>query len=437
MKKIKSVFSAALVISMLLALLTSCSIMDMSSALGSGSSNEENKYMTAEDVEKMIDGISQNVTVEGGDNYQINIESQANGNLLAASKALLSVVSITCKFKVTVSYGTSIFGSSQTYTTEKTAAGSGVIYTLDNAKGDAYIITNYHVVYYTGANTKDGISDDIKVYLYGQEYEDYEIPAEYIGGSKNYDIAVLKVTGSNILRESNAMAAEFADSNETSVLDTAIAIGNPEAGGISATVGSVNVDSENITMTGIDGTGTVTLRVLRIDAAVNGGNSGGGLFNDKGKVIGIVNAKMSDSTIDNIGYAIPSNLAKYVADNIIYYDNLDSANDSVYRVLLGVSVGISKAYTEYDTETGKIHKKEDVKIVSVEKGSLAEGKLNIDDIVKSVTVDGVNYEVVRTFNLVDIMLTARQSSTVILHVLRDGALVDVSIDMSGVSLTEY
>ncbi len=436
MKKIKSLVALGLVLVMMAGILTSCSIMNMGSSFGSDDETQED-YMTSEDVERMMAGISQNVSVNGGDTLNINIQSNGNQNLIAASKALLSVVSISCKFKVTVSYGTNLFGQSQTITKDATTDGSGVIYSLDNAKGDAYIITNYHVVYCTGADTKDCISDKIDVFLYGQEYADYAIPATYIGGSKNYDIAVLKVTGSNVLRESNAVAAEFADSNSISVLDTAIAIGNAEAGGISATVGSINVDSENIQIDGIDGTSQITLRVMRTDAAVNSGNSGGGLFNDKGQVIGIVNAKMSANTVDNIGYAIPSNLAKYVAENIIYYDEQNSANDSVQRILLGVNVTVAKAYTEYDTETGKIHKKENVKIASIEAGSLAEGKLAVDDIVTSITIGDKTYDIMRTFNLVDVMLTARQGNTVVLHVVRAGTPIDVAIDLTGAPLTAY
>jgi S1-C subfamily serine protease len=165
--------------------------------------------MTKDEVNKLIAGLEQNVTVNGGNDYNITINSTESKNLLAASKALLSAVSITCTFKITVS---TIFGN--TGVQEKQTAGAGVIYRLDKESGDAYIITNYHVVYLNGANTEDSISDDIKVYLYGQEYEQYAIYADYIGGSKNYDIAVLKVKGSNVLRESNAVAAEFADSND-------------------------------------------------------------------------------------------------------------------------------------------------------------------------------------------------------------------------------
>ncbi len=282
MKKTLKILIPAMLVSVLLCF-SSCSIYD-------SAAQTNQSYMTREEANKLLQGVQENVTVNGGDNYNITINSNENSNLLAAAKGLLSAVSIESNFDITKTYAPSIFGSGGTKKTEEKAYGSGVIYNLDKDLGSAYIITNYHVVYMKGSDTANDVSDEIYVYLYGQEYPEYAISAEFIGGSMNYDIAVLKVTNSDVLRKSKAAAAEFADSNETSILDTAIAIGNPEALGISATVGAVNVDSEYITMTSLDETGYISLRVLRIDTAVNGGNSGGGLYNAAGKIIGIVNA---------------------------------------------------------------------------------------------------------------------------------------------------
>ena len=432
MKKALRISAVALIVLLATVLTTSCSILDYQGVLGSGVGGD--KYMTREEVEKLLSEIETNVTVEDVNNYDININSDAQGNLLAASKALLSAVSIKCVFNVTYTSG---WPFHQTYTTETASAGSGVIYRLDKARGDAYVITNYHVVYDVDSDTDDGISDDITVYLYGQEYSEYAISAEYVGGSKNYDIAVLRIDGSDVLRRSSAAAAALADSNEVSVLDTAIAIGNPEAEGISATVGVVNVESEELVMSSVDGLGEVKLRVMRIDAAVNGGNSGGGLFNDKGELIGIVNAKMSSSSIDNIGYAIPSNVAKYVTENIIYYDSLDESNDAVYRLMLGINVSITEAYVEYDTETGRVHKRERVAVSQVDKSSAASGVLEVGDVITSITVDGTQYLVTRTFNVIDVMLTARNDSTVVFWVIRDGKTVSVSVDMSDITPEAY
>ena len=72
-------------------------------------------------------------------------------------------------------------------------------------------------------------------------------------------------------------------------------------------------------MTAADNRTEVSFRVMRVDAPVNSGNSGGGLFDGQGKLIGIVNAKIVDEGVENIGYAIPSNVAVSIANNIIDY----------------------------------------------------------------------------------------------------------------------
>lgn len=433
MKGIKKLLAVSLILTAIFAL-SSCSVYDL--AYRTSVSNTPNgNYMTEDDVKGLIEGIEENVTVNAGDNVNITINSTDNKNAHAASKGLLSTVSITSNFTVTTVIPPTLFYPGSTETTQQVSKGSGVIFGIDKEKGDAYIITNYHVVYNKGADTENDISNDIKCYLYGQEYDKYAIRASFIGGSMAYDLAVLKVSKSDVLRESKAVAAELADSNKVSILDTAIAIGNPEGRGISATVGAVNVESEQITMRSLDGAGYISVRVMRIDSAVNGGNSGGGLFDENGKLIGIVNAKVTDSTVDNIGYAIPSNVAKYVAENIIYYDNLDEKNDSVFRLLIGVEVDVTSAGVTYDEATGKILKYEEVVVGRITQGSACDGKLAVGDVIKSVIIDGKTYEITRTFNVIDVMLTARTTSTVVYVIERDGADLEVSIDMSKLTPT--
>ena len=416
-KKILSVF---LVLMLLLSSLTSCIIMD------TDDDDSETKPQPGADGDVTIN-------VDGGPSYEnININSGANKNLLAASKALLSAVSVRCAFEeYEYTWG------SATGTKDTMSAGSGVIYKLDKNKGDAYIITNYHVVYNGNANTSNCISNDINVYLYGMEMmtnggDTYAIPAVYVGGSMNYDIAVLKVTASTVLMESNARAADIADSDDITILDTAIAIGNPGGSGISATVGCVNVDSEEITVQFEEKNGakTVELRVLRTDAAVNSGNSGGGLFNDNGELIGIVNAKDSDELVDNIGYAIPSNVAKAIADNAIHY-----SDGTVKRCLLGITVGVSRYYTVYDTETGKLHKMEEVVISELSSTSGAKGLIEVGDIINHITVDGVKHDVTRIYHVVDSMLYARVGSAVTVNVTRNGVATDISVPITDAMLT--
>lgn len=427
MSKFKRALTAVLCVLVLLSstMLTSCMYMQ----LGQGNKGD---YVTKSELEDMLNNkLIGNVTVNGGDNYDITIEGGEKLNLTLASRALLSAVSVYCTFR-TVSQS----GFGQSTTTESYSAGSGIIYKLDKTTGDAYVITNHHVVYNHEANTANKICDDIKLFLYGMENAAYAIPATYVGGSMQYDIAVLKVSGSRILAESNAAPVSFADSNAVSVLDTAIAVGNPEGDGISATVGYVSVDSEYVLLNFTMPTGQreIELRVMRVDTPVNSGNSGGGLFNSSGELIGIVNAKMIDS--ENIGYAIPSNVVKYVADNILYYCDGKSA-ETPYRCLVGITVTASRSYSSYDIETGKIHKLEDVKVQDVTAGGIADGIVKAGDIIKSISVDGVKYEITRIFQVVDSMLNARVGSVVKVTVLRGGQELELTLNITEKALTAW
>lgn len=417
-KKIKfaSIFAAILIISCLS--MTSCAFI----------AGQEGGLTRAQ-VQQMIEnGMYGDITVNGGDNYNVTINSENTENAVAG-KALLSVVSIDCVFKTNSSSYYPGYGTSK----QKTSSGSGVIYKLDKNMGSAYIITNYHVVYCNQANTSNGISDDISVYLYGQESQEYAIPAKYVGGSMNYDIAVLKVEGSRVLAKSNAMAAQFADSDNVAVLDRAIAVGNPEDLGISATLGYINVDSEYIAMEGADGSTAIQLRVMRMDTAVNSGNSGGGLFDDKGNIIGIVNAKLTNS--ENMSYAIPSNFVKYVAENVLYYCD-GTAEEQVQRCYLGITVVANELYTEYDTDSGKVLRREKISVSAVQDSSLASGVIQIGDIINSITVDGVDYDVTRMYVVTDAMLNARVGSIVTINVTRGGEILNLIITISQNSLVE-
>lgn len=249
--------------------------------------------------------------------------------------------------------------------------------------------------------------------------------ATYVGGSLSYDIAILKITGSTVLMSSIASEARFADSDDVAVLDTVIAIGNAQGSGISATVGYVNVESEYIVMTAADEKTEIQLRVIRTDAAVNPGNSGGGLFNDKGEIVGIVNAKSASDSIDNIGYAIPSNVAKSIADNIIYYCD-GTSKTCVYRCLLGITITSENPKAIYDTETGKIYKSEDVTVYEIT-GTAAKDLLKVGDVIRSITIDGVKRDVTLRHHVIDIMLDARAGSTIVIAFERDGEAMSVTL----------
>jgi len=438
----------------LFALLLAASLLAMSSC-GILLETDEEEYLTKSEVEELLNGrLDGNVTVEGGDNYDITINNTGNQNVTTASKAMLSAVAVRSYFKKNYASG---FGPNASISTREYAlSGSGVIYKLDKENGDAYIITNYHVVYDSSSNTANKISGDIDVFLYGMENTDLKIDATYIGGSAAFDIAVLKVEDSRLLVESNAVAAVVADSNLVTALDTAIAIGAPDALGldasnvtdihllpvdnISATLGYVSVDSEYITTSYLDLYSSIDMRLIRIDTAVNSGNSGGGLFNDRGELIGIVNAKMADTSIDNISYAIPSNIAKYVTDNIIY--NCDGKEgENLLKPIIGITVASSDPRTVLDEESGRIYKEETVSVSKITAGSVAEALFEVGDVLNSVTIDGVKYEITRQFHLIDCMLNARVGSEVIISVTRvvDGeeTKLDKTVEITEDILVKY
>lgn len=372
-------------------------------------------YATKEDLE----AIKQLQNAAPGNEYNITINSAEDSSLVGAAKALLSVVSIECGFEELYSSGWPM-GGPQTTVKDTLYYGSGVIYTLDKAKGDAYIITNYHVVHNSNATSENGISEDIKVYLYGSENQGDGIEATFVGGSANYDIAVLRISGSAALKESIAAAATFANSDKVSVLDTAIAIGNPAGMGISATAGYVSVDSEEIALPVTSGA-YVSMRVMRVDTAVNGGNSGGGLFNAEGNLIGIVNAKISDSSIENIAYAIPSNVAKHLAASI-----LSEESGKPTRCILGIVPTVAASKAVYDEETGKIAIRETVTVSSINEGSVANGKLSVGDVIRALTIDGNKITIERKFQVIENMFAARVGSTVTFDIVRDGVEKQVS-----------
>lgn len=383
--------------------------------------------------EKISDAVSNIIS------NTINIESNKNSTAYAAAKGLRSAVSVYCTFEMT--YGGrnpwNPFPSTQTYY----SAGSGVIYKIDG--GNAFIITNHHVVYDSSSNTNGGVSDKIYVYLYGLESEEYAIPASYVGGSAYYDIAVLYVEDSDVLRRANesgaASAVTVGDSDSVVPGQITIAIGNPSSSGLqglSVTSGIVSVDSEYITMTASDNSGEVSFRVIRTDAAVNGGNSGGGMFNDEGELIGIVNAKIMSSDVENVGYAIPSNVAGAVADNIIDHCFGTDVN-TVMRGVLGITVDVRSLSTSYDEQSGLFSRVEEIGVYELSEGGLGEEILKVNDIIKSITVGGRTVTVTRQHHLIDAMLDVRVGEMVELVVIRDGEEITVSTVIKEECLVAY
>lgn len=331
------------------------------------------------------------------------------------NNCLFSVVSIYANFTKTV-YDWFTGSSQQEYA----SGGAGVIYSLNKTEGSAFIITNFHVVHDASSNATNGISTDIFVLLYGQEYAEYKIPAMFVGGSSTYDIAVLKVQNSEVLKNSNAKAVNIADYNNITVGANCYAIGNPEGEGISITRGIISVDSETIKVSNVE------YRVIRVDCAVNGGNSGGGLFNEYGELIGIVNAKIVDEQIEGIAYAIPVAISIRVAENIIR-DCDSTASSTFKKAVMGLSTILEDTKAVLNSK-GFVEIVETIKVDSTVENSLTYNKLFKDDILVSVIKNGVETQITRHFILSDIVLGCSVGDVITIKVLRDN--VETSVDIT-------
>lgn len=252
------------------------------------------------------------------------IPTESEGRI---SEAVLSVVRISATFKL-------LNGS------EGAGFGAGVIYQLDRPSCNAYILTNFHVIY--NADTQSKFSTHIDVWLYGSENKKEALSAKLLGGAIDKDVAVLEIKGSDvvseedggqhtnkdILEKSAARAITIGNSDELSVGDTVYAIGNPAGYGTSMTRGVLSVAAEYKQMPSLDTTQEqlyefpfrgrmISILEMRVDAAINDGNSGGGLFNANGKYMGTVNAREVANGVVGFGYAIPSNLMVAIANKII------------------------------------------------------------------------------------------------------------------------
>ncbi len=324
----------------------------------------------------------------------------------AASRGLLSTLEVYCGF------GTAGY-----------QLGAGVIYQLNKTTGDAFIITNFHIVY----NEEYGISEEILLLLCG----DVEmITAEYVGGSAQYDVAVLSVKGSERLKTSSAQAVTVANSDTVVPGQPVLAIGNPGGDGTSVTMGVVSMDSEYITMLRADNGQTVELRSIRVDAAVNLGNSGGGLYDMQGRLLGVVNARSADTQTENTGYVIPTNVAVGVAQNIIDHC-YGTDRTCVRRALMGVAVTYSESSLVYDSTTGLAYIRQNVVVNSVNDGIGKDAGVQAGDIITAIRVgDRAPVTLTRYHQVIDEMMWARVGDTVTLTLLRNGTPLTVTLTVT-------
>lgn len=290
-------------------------------------------------------------------------------------------------------------GGTQEYT--QTAAGSGII-----ISEDGYVLTNNHVI--SGA-------DKITVYVNsgdGSEEQSYE--ATLVGSSESNDIAVLKIdaTGLN--------AAAFGDSDQIEVGELAVAIGNPmgQVHG-SVTAGIISAVEQELT---ID---DVTINAIQTDAAINPGNSGGPTFNAAGQVIGINSSIASTATSSDsagsigIGFAIPSNLVKRVADEII-------KDGKVKHVALGVVIKSDTVEADGVTRGGATITKSSATGSAVVSGGPADkAGLKEGDTIVAFNGNAVN----NNYSLLGYVRAAALGDKVTLTIVRDGKTMNVDVTL--------
>lgn len=360
----------------------------------------------------------------------LNIEQADNS--LVINKCLQSSLKIYSEFTQTVT--TSIWPYQTVSNQVAIYSGSGVIYKID--EDYTYIITNYHVIYNSNANADNGsnFARKIYVYLYGSEFEPvatsetdnlgytvynygtYGVKCELVGGSVENDIAVLKASAAD-LKAINSEIKEVTFAEDYYVGQTAIAIGNPEDEGISVTEGIVSVDNEFINLE-IDGT-VRQHRSIRIDTAIYNGSSGGGLFNEKGELIGITNA--GDEEDQNVNYAIPLQIVKGTVENIMYYYN-DNNEDTqnAYKIVLGVTVQTSNSKYVYDANSGYGKICETVTVSDITSGSIADTLgLEINDVIKSIYINTTEYAINQDFDISDAILQIRPNDNISIKYTRN------------------
>ena len=292
-----------------------------------------------------------------------------------------STVGITTSAQVTNAWG---------YTSSRSAAGSGFIITEDG-----YILTNYHVI-------ED--SDSVKVATYsGESYE-----AEIIGYDESNDIAVLKIEAQGL------QAVRIGNSDELRVGEEVLAIGNPLGElTFSLTKGIVSALNRDVTIES-----GISMKLIQTDCAINSGNSGGALFNTKGEVIGITNAKYSSSSsgtsVDNIGFAIPINTLVKIYNSII-------ENGYILKPYIGISgQDVSEDVKQITGLTGG------ARVVVVEEDTPAEkAGLQTGDVI--ISADGKNIE---TFSdLADLISASEPGDQIVFTVYRQGQTLDITIEI--------
>ena len=335
-------------------------------------------------VVKNMTGITETINKNGQvESSTISIKnSSVSTENAVAKKSLDSVVGIT-----TVGVKENMFFQGRVVE----GVGSGVV-----VSKDGYILTNAHVV-------QDGKAEKIDVLLTNGK----KSSAKLLWYDTTLDLAVIKTDLTGL------KPVEMGDSDKVQIGDKAIAIGNPLGLDLQSTLTSGYISGKDRTITLQNGLQMDGL--MQTDAAINSGNSGGGLFDQEGKLIGINTAKAS---AEGIGFTIPINVAKSIVDNII-------TGGSFEGVKLGISGVDVKTFQQATGQKLSIDK--GIYVVEVVKGSSAQkAGVTRGDIITKVNGKQIN----TMSSLKKVLLEVRPKQKGKITVYRDGSTKDLDIEFS-------
>jgi len=383
-KKEKSGWPAGLVIAVTLV----CSLL--AGAFGAGGMYLATTFMddakpSTNGAQPNNSGSSQSTTILEGDRENVVIDITKIDTSKVMTQAEVYAANVNSTVGITTSITTNLWG----YQTTSAASGSGFVFSKDG-----YILTNYHVV-------DDSTSITVSMYD-GTTYD-----AKLVGYDESNDVAVLKVEATDLV------PVVLGNSDNLNVGDSVVAIGNPLGElTFSLTAGSISAKDRDITMS--NGS---SMQLLQTDCAINSGNSGGALFNLYGEVVGITNAKYSSSSssstasIDNIGFAIPINKARSIAESII-------EKGYVSKPYVGVSV----ATVSEETQMYGLPQGASVQQI-VENSPAAEAGLQINDIITHVNGN----EIASSNDMVAAVRNAAIGDELKLTVYRMGKTVEITV----------
>ena len=273
----------------------------------------------------------------------------------------------------------------------ESGAGSGVV-----ISSDGYILTCAHVV--SGAS-------NITVTIGDTDY-----PATVVGEDDTSDVAVLKIDATDLT------PATVGNSDSLAVGESVLAVGNPlgELGG-TVTSGIVSALNRSVTIQGTSSTNTMSL--IQMDASVSPGNSGGGLFNMNGELIGLVNAKSSSSDAEGLGFAIPINDAIKVAQDLLENGYVSG------RPYMGITyLAVTDAQTAAQLNVNAYG----VYVVDVVQGGPAD-KAGLKTGDRIVSIDGT--EIAQKDDLGTLIQQHAAGDTLSITVAREGQMQTVSLTL--------